>query len=107
MRHKQKNSSEQGYESTAHHLLNKWADINLHETQTKKLPYIKQGNLDYKALYNCLMNKGAEINSCDRNKNTILQKANKRGHESITQLLLNKETDTSPCNKKTKRNSST
>lgn len=68
MRHRKRSSSEQGYESTAHHLLNRWADINLHEPQT-----------------------------CGRNKDTPLQKANKRGHESITVLLLDKETDTSPC----------
>lgn len=44
------------------------------------------------------MNKGADIKSCGRNKNTPLQKANKREHKSITQLLLDKETDTCPCN---------
>lgn len=44
------------------------------------------------------MKKGEDIHSCGRNKDTSLQKANKRGHESITQLLLDKETDTSPCN---------
>lgn len=39
-----------------------------------------------------------DISSCGRNKETPLQKANKRGHESNTQLLLDKETDTCPCN---------
>lgn len=43
------------------------------------------------------MKKGEDINSCGSKKDTPLQKANKRGHKSITQLLLDKETDTSSC----------
>lgn len=43
------------------------------------------------------MNKGADINSCGRNNDNPLQKANKRGHKIVTQLLLDKETETSPC----------
>lgn len=94
----QRNSSEQGYESTAHHLLNRWADINLHEPQTKKLHYIKQNkNGTKKHCTNFYWKKGEDINSCGSKKDTPLQNANKRGHKSITQLLLDKETDTSSC----------
>lgn len=93
MRHKQRNSNEQGYESTAHHLLNKWGDINLHETQTKKLLYIKQGNWDEKALYTFLLNKEADTSPCNENKETPLHKACKRGHESIVNFLFDQEAD--------------
>lgn len=67
-------------------------------TRHKKLLYIKQGNWNWKALYNFLLNKGAAIYSCGRNKDIPLQKANKRGHESISQLLLDTEKYTSPYN---------
>lgn len=48
--------------------------------------------------YSTLSKETRTKKNCGRNKNIPFQKANKRGHKSITQLLLDKETDTSPCN---------
>lgn len=59
----------------------------------KKLPYINPGKMDMISPYN--LNKEADINSCNKYRETSLHKACKVGHDSIVQHLLNKDAATS------------
>lgn len=44
-----------------------------------------------------LLNKEADIYSCDKYRETPFHKASKVGHNSIAQLLLNNDVDNSFC----------